>query len=153
MRWSIGIMALLALAWVAGCMEHASHTLSTGEHGSLRGLAYSPVPQSLHVDPEAIFEFGWQDGYEPPPEFTVALYELRRDGDRAPIVTRLEQTCTAKYRLEPVDLVPERTFLLLKIRSDEDEVRVIYLTTDGEYARTPRGGDGQAEHVVKTGTR
>ncbi len=149
MRWVLGILLLPALVWVGGCMGHDSHTLTTGEHGSLRGLAYNPAPQSLHVDPDACFDFGWQDGYDPPAEFTVSLSVLKADGSRTPIVTRLEQTCTAKYRLEPVDLVPEETFLLLKIRCDEDEVRIVYLTTTGGCDRKARGGDGAAEHTVK----
>lgn len=140
MRQWIGLCACLALVMFAGCSGENSHTVTTGEDGSLVGMLLLPNPQSLGIATSTDFDLTWRKGATPPSNFTVGLEELdpKEGADTTPIRTELEKVSTTHYILRPVGILGEGTFVMVRVRGAGEEERAIYLTHYSAFSGAPR---------------
>jgi hypothetical protein len=153
MRTILLSLALIALAVVlAGCGGSSRTTINTGTNGSMLGLVITPEPQSLGIDRGDDFFLDWPAGYEPPSSFTVSLRQVDTDATTEAIFTEVDTYSTGHYRVRPTSTLPAGTFLLLRIVSDRETVRAMFLTDDSGFAMTRKAniGAGQAEHTITT---
>lgn len=148
------LAAVLFLPLFIGCGS-SSHDIYTGGYGTLEGLEITPEPQTLDVETDEVFYLDWRYNYEPPEEFTISLKAIYADGTTEAILTEFEDLDPddpGHYRLEPSWYLPEGTFLLLTVTSDDERVRAMYLTVPSSTfsTKTQRNQNGKAEHTVRT---
>lgn len=147
-------LALMVMLLLASCGGGSSrHTVTTDEDGSMLGLLINPEPQSLGIDRNDDLFLDWPAGYTPPAQFTVSLRQVADDASTTAIFTNLETESTGHYILKPTSTLPEGAFLLLRIDSDREHVRAMYLTDKSAFGMTRAakpGEEGQAEHTVRT---
>lgn len=151
MRTMLFILALAALALIlAGCGGSSRTTINTGVNGSMLGLVITPEPQSLGIDRGDDFYLDWPTGYEPPSSFTVSLRKVNTNASTEALFTEVDTFSTGHYRVRPTSTLPSGTFIMLRVVSDRETVRVMYLTDDSAFPMTRKAnaGEGQAETTI-----